>query len=176
MFNGKIHYFYDHFNSFLYVYQAGSSSVAFLFILTVPAGHRPLGVILHHPSCRIAFTAHKNRCFPAKLPQILDRYSILLIIICCLAPTKSPKILRWTNLQNLPYFFADLRRSSQSNGLCGALSPSPAIPLPSIAGAVAAARWLCWWRWRRRPGWRRRLSGRETQPSCVMAEARGWGE
>ena len=82
------------FNSFLYVYQAGSSSVAFLFILTVPAGHRPLGVILHHPSCRIAFTAHKNRCFPAKLPQILDRYSILLIIICCLAPTKSPKILR----------------------------------------------------------------------------------
>lgn len=59
------------------------------------------------------------------------KFSIDTPYYLLLGSNKIPKIIRWTDLQNLPYFF---RRSSQSNGLCGALSPSPAIRFhPSLA-------------------------------------------
>ena len=91
------------FNSFLYVSQAGSSSVAFLFYLNRPS-NRPLG------------DCHK---FSIDTP-----YYLLL----------GSKIPQNSSLNKSPKSPIFLRRSSQSNGLCGALSPSPAIRFhPSLA-------------------------------------------
>ena len=89
----------------------------FCFILTVPAGHRPLGDCLHC-SERSVFLRNCHK-FSIDTP-----YYLLL----------GSKIPQNSSLNKSPKSPIFLRRSSQSNGLCGALSPSPAIRFhPSLA-------------------------------------------